>query len=74
MEKRLSGRIIDMIFKHIEKTLIKKYGARSVVTYYGSTPQRDRQENIRRFQEDDETQFFIGQPMTGGTRDNINSS
>ena len=50
----------------IEKTLMKKYGPRSVVTYYGSTPQSDRQENIRRFQEDDETQFFIGQPMTGG--------
>jgi len=50
----------------IEKTLVKKYGARSVVTYYGDTPQNIRQENIRRFQEDEETQFFIGQPMTGG--------
>jgi SNF2 family DNA or RNA helicase len=37
-----------------------------VVTYYGDTPQNIRQENIRRFQEDQETQFFIGQPMTGG--------
>jgi len=52
--------------QEIEKTLLKKYGPRSVVTYYGDTPQNIRQENIRRFQEDQETQFFIGQPMTGG--------
>jgi|TARA_X000001388_G_scaffold29965_4_gene21313 SNF2 family DNA or RNA helicase len=52
--------------QEIEKTLLKKYGPRSVVTYYGDTPQNIRQENIRRFQEDEDTQFFIGQPMTGG--------
>ena len=52
--------------QEIEKTLIKKYGPPSVVTYYGDTPQNVRQEYIQRFQEDPETKYFIGQPMTGG--------
>ena len=52
--------------QEIEKTLIKKYGPPSVVTYYGDTPQNIRQEYIQRFQEDPETKYFIGHPMTGG--------
>ena len=52
--------------KEIEKTLLKKYGPRSVVTYYGDTPEKIRQENIQNFQEKEEPRFFIGQPMTGG--------
>jgi SNF2 family DNA or RNA helicase len=52
--------------QEIEKTLSKKYGSGSVVTYYGDTPQNVRQEYIERFQTDPETKFFIGQPMTGG--------
>ena len=50
----------------IEKTLSKKYGPGSVVTYYGDTPQNVRQDYIERFQTDPMTRFFIGQPMTGG--------
>jgi len=52
--------------KEIEKTLLKKYGPRSVVTYYGDTPEKMRQENIQNFQEQEDPRFFIGQPMTGG--------
>jgi SNF2 family DNA or RNA helicase len=52
--------------QEIEKTLSKKYGPGSVVTYYGDTPQNVRQEYIERFQTDPMTRFFIGQPMTGG--------
>jgi len=52
--------------KEIEKTLLKNYGPRSVVTYYGDTPEKMRQENIQNFQEKEEPRFFIGQPMTGG--------
>ena len=37
-----------------------------VVTFYGDTPQNVRQENILNFQENNETRYFIGQPMTGG--------
>ena len=52
--------------QEIEKTLSKKYGPGSVVTYYGDTPQNVRQEYIERFQTEHDTRFFIGQPMTGG--------
>ena len=52
--------------QEIEKTLSKKYGPGSVVTYYGDTPQNVRQEYIERFQTEPDTRFFIGQPMTGG--------
>ena len=52
--------------QEIEKTLSKKYGPGSVVTYYGDTPQNVRQEYIERFQTEPDTKFFIGQPMTGG--------
>jgi SNF2 family DNA or RNA helicase len=52
--------------QEIEKTLSKKYGPGSVVTYYGDTPQNVRQEYIERFQTEPNTKFFIGQPMTGG--------
>jgi SNF2 family DNA or RNA helicase len=52
--------------KEIEKTLQKKFGPKSVVTFYGDTPQSVRQEHITNFQEDSGTKYFIGQPMTGG--------
>ena len=52
--------------KEIEKTLQKKFGPKSVVTFYGDTPQSIRQEHITNFQEDSVTKYFIGQPMTGG--------
>jgi|TARA_R110002020_G_scaffold57422_2_gene158070 SNF2 family DNA or RNA helicase len=70
LEEHGDKAIIWATYRHdiqeIEKTLQKKYGTRSVVTYYGDTPQKIRQENIKRFQEEEETKFFIGQPMTGG--------
>jgi len=50
----------------IRDAIEKKYGPRSVVDYYGLTPQDDRQDNIRRFQNDDECRFLIGTPSTGG--------
>jgi SNF2 family DNA or RNA helicase len=50
----------------IMKALTKKYGANSFVHYYGLTPQEDRQDNIRKFQNDPECRFIIGTPQTGG--------
>jgi SNF2 family DNA or RNA helicase len=51
----------------IEEALAKKYGPRSVATYFGKTPQEDRQNIIERFQDpDSELRFFVGQPKTGG--------
>ena len=38
----------------------------SVVDYYGLTPQEDRQDNIRKFQNDSNCRFLIGTPQTGG--------
>ena len=42
------------------------YGPGSVVTYYGLTPQDERQGNIKRFQNDENCRFLIGTPQTGG--------
>ena len=50
----------------IKAALIKKYGPRSVVDYYGLTPQDQRQSNIKRFQDDPRYRFFVGTPSTGG--------
>ena len=70
LEEHGDKAIIWATYRHdiqeIEKSLQKKYGTRSVVTYYGDTPQNVRQENISNFQNNPETRFFIGQPMTGG--------
>ena len=55
-------RDVAQIIEHIEK----KYGKESIVDYYGLTPQEDRQDNIRKFQNNPECRFLIGTPQTGG--------
>ena len=52
--------------KGIIEEITKKYGLGSVVDYYGLTPQEDRQDHIRKFQNDPECRFLIGTPQTGG--------
>ena len=52
--------------KGITEEITKKYGPGSVVDYYGLTPQEDRQDNIRKFQNDSNCRFLIGTPQTGG--------
>ena len=42
------------------------YGPGSVVDYYGLTPQDERQENIKKFQNGSECRFIVGTPQTGG--------
>ena len=37
-----------------------------MVCYYGRSPQDERQDNIRRFQDDPECRFMVGTPSTGG--------
>jgi SNF2 family DNA or RNA helicase len=44
----------------------KEYGDESLVSYYGGTSDDDRQTAIKRFQEDPNCRFFIGNPQTGG--------
>ena len=53
--------VIDII-----DNIKKKYGDDSIVDYYGLTPQEDRQDNIRKFQNNDECRFIVGTPQTGG--------
>jgi SNF2 family DNA or RNA helicase len=50
----------------IIQAIVKEYGEESVVDYYGLTPQDDRQENIKKFQNGDECRFLVGTPQTGG--------
>ena len=52
--------------KGIIEEITKKYGPRSVVDYYGLTAQEDRQDNIRKFQNNPECRFLVGTPQTGG--------
>jgi SNF2 family DNA or RNA helicase len=53
---------IQNIVNEIEKI----HGPGSVVSYYGLTPQDERQDNIRRFQSDPKCRFLVGTPSTGG--------
>jgi len=50
----------------IVNAIKKEYGEKSVVTYYGLTPNEIRQTNLERFQTKDETRFLVGTPQTGG--------
>ena len=52
--------------QRIMKEIKKKHGEGSVVDYYGLTPQEERQNNIKKFQEDDKCRFFVGTTQTGG--------
>ena len=52
--------------ENIIDDITKKYGPGSVVDYYGLTPQENRQDNIRKFQNNPECRFLIGTPQTGG--------
>ena len=55
-------RDVNEIIKHI----VEEYGPGSVVDYYGLTPQDERQDNIRKFQNGSECRFLVGTPQTGG--------
>jgi SNF2 family DNA or RNA helicase len=50
----------------IIKNVTEKYGEGSIVDYYGLTPQEERQDNIRKFQNGPDCRFLIGTPQTGG--------
>jgi len=50
----------------IIQRIIKEHGKDSYVHYYGLTSQEDRQDNIRKFQNDPKCKFLIGTPQTGG--------
>ena len=51
----------------IANTLRKKFGEETVVTYFGDTKDKDRQEIVKQFQDKDSpVRFFIANQQTGG--------
>jgi SNF2 family DNA or RNA helicase len=53
--------------RKIADALSDKFGPSAVATYYGETPQDERQQIVNWFQEpDNPLRFFVGQPKTGG--------
>ena len=50
----------------IIREIVKEFGEGCCVDYFGLTPQSERQENIKKFQEDEKVRFFVGTPQTGG--------
>ena len=69
--EELEGKaIIWANYQHDIRSIIKEvskvHGPGSIVDYYGLTPQSERQENIKRFQNNDNCRFLVGTPQTGG--------
>ena len=53
--------------QQIANALRDRFGPDAVATYYGETPQQERQEIVERYQDlEDPLRFFVGQPRTGG--------
>jgi len=51
----------------IEQNLQKKFGEDSVVTYFGDTKDKDRQETVKKFQDSKSpVRFFVANQQTGG--------
>jgi len=51
----------------IEKNLKKKFGDNTVVTYFGDTKDKDRQDIVKRFQDPESpVRFFVANQQTGG--------
>ena len=53
--------------QQIANALRDRFGPEAVATYYGETPQEERQEIVERYQDlKDPLRFFVWQPRTGG--------
>lgn len=50
----------------ISKSLRKWYGPDCVVEYHGGVKEKERDENVTAFQNNDKVRFFVGQPNAGG--------
>ena len=53
--------------RNIRDEIQKEYGVDSVSTYFGDTPDKERQEIVKRFQDPDNSlRFFVGNQQTAG--------
>ena len=53
--------------QELERAITEKFGQGSVSSYYGKTPQDERQNIIEKFQDpDSELRYFVSNPQTGG--------
>ena len=53
--------------QRLENTIAARFGKESVASYYGKTPQNERQKTIDKFQDpDSDLRYFISNPQTGG--------
>jgi len=53
--------------EEIEKAIANKFGPGAVASYYGKTPQDERQKIIDKFQDpESELRYFVSNPQTGG--------
>ena len=67
----VEGKVI--IWAHWQKDVYKiieainnEFDKGHCVDYFGLTPANERQDNIKKFQEDPNVRFFVGTPQTGG--------
>jgi SNF2 family DNA or RNA helicase len=61
---------IEMIKNH----LTKKYGERSVVTFYGKDSSAQKTENYNQFKTDPECRFFVAHPKSAGMGLNLSNA
>ncbi len=53
--------------QELERAITEKFGQGSVASYYGKTPQDERQNIIEKFQDpDSDLRYFVSNPQTGG--------
>ena len=53
--------------EQIQQILAEKFGEDSVVTFYGATPQEERDRIVEQFQDKESpVRFFVANPKTGG--------
>ncbi len=71
LEETSGKAVIFAVFQtdiqELERAITEKFGQGSVASYYGKTPQDERQKIIEKFQDPDSNlRYFVSNPQTGG--------
>ena len=71
LEETSGKAVIFAVFQtdiqELERAITEKFGQGSVASYYGKTPQDERQNIIEKFQDpDSDLRYFVSNPQTGG--------